>query len=164
MRRVETQHVVVTAVVTDIDMADREVTLRGQDGKEFTITVSDAVQRLDEVKVGDWVRVDYYASVVAELRAATPEEAAAPLTVTDVTGRAPNTLPPSAGTVRQYRVVTTVQSIDTDNQTVTVRGPRGHTLTARAANPENLAKINVGDTIVITYTEGVAVSLVKVNH
>jgi hypothetical protein len=154
---------VATAVVTDIDQANREVTLRGQDGNEFTVTVSDAVRRLDEVRVGDTVRVDYYSSVAAELRPPTAEEAANPFMVTDITGRAPSDLPPAAGTVRQYRVVTVVQAVNLANQTVTVRGPRGHTLTATAANPANLAKIHVGDNVVITYTEGVAISLEKVN-
>ena len=163
MRHVDTQHVVVNATVTDINQDTREVTLRGPDGNEFTVVAGDDVRRLDEVRVGDMVRVDYTTTIVAELREATPEEAAAPFTVTDLTSRSGNRMPAASGNVRQYRVVTTVQAIDPANQTITVKGPHGHMLTARAANPANLARVSVGDTVVLTYTEGVALTLVRMN-
>ncbi|HEY1489522.1 MAG TPA: hypothetical protein VGF90_00670, partial [Verrucomicrobiae bacterium] len=68
MGRIDAVHAMLTAEVTAIDLAKREVTLKGPQRDEVTITVSDAVKRLDEVKVGDSVRVDYLVSVAAEVR------------------------------------------------------------------------------------------------
>ncbi len=48
-----------------------------------------------------------------------------------------------------------------ETQTVTIKGPRGTYLTARVADPSRLTQVHIGDTIVITYTEALAVSLEK---
>src|SRR5277367_2444367 len=87
MGRVEAMHATLSAEVTAIDLAKREVTLKGPLGNEVTVTAGEAVKRLDEVKVGDFVRVDYLVSVVAELRKPTAEEAEHPLVIMDAAGR-----------------------------------------------------------------------------
>jgi hypothetical protein len=58
-------------------------------------------------------------------------------------------------------VVTTIEALDRRNNTVTVKGPMGRYLTARVADPERLTKVHIGDTIVVVYTEALAVSLDK---
>jgi hypothetical protein len=63
--------------------------------------------------------------------------------------------------VQVTRAVTTVVGLDLSAQTVTLQGPTGHTATVRAKNPDNLKKLHVGDTIIVTYTEALAVSLDK---
>jgi hypothetical protein len=37
----------------------------------------------------------------------------------------------------------------------------GHYLTARVADPSNLTKMRIGENIVVTYTEALAISLEK---
>src|SRR5215472_11573626 len=68
MGREEKVLVTITASVEAIDPAKREVTLKGPLGNTVTFTVDKRVKRLDEVKVGDLVRADYYVSVAAEVR------------------------------------------------------------------------------------------------
>jgi hypothetical protein len=162
MGRTETMHATMSAEVTAIDLDKREVTLKGPQSNEVTLTVGDAVKRLDEVKVGDFVRVDYLVSVAAELRPPTPEEAQHPLVIMAAAGRAPTDSAPAGGVARQFKVVTTIEALDRRDETVTVKGPMGHYLTARVADPDNLTKVHIGDTIVIVYTEALALSLDKV--
>ncbi|MCX6922999.1 MAG: hypothetical protein NT154_07295, partial [Verrucomicrobia bacterium] len=63
MGRKEAVLVTLTASVEAIDPATREVTLKGPLGNTVTFTVDQRVKRLDEVKVGDLVRADYYISI-----------------------------------------------------------------------------------------------------
>ncbi len=162
MGRMESVHAALTAEVTAINLATREVTLKGPGGNEVTVTAGDAVKRLDEVKVGDFVRVDYLVSIAAEVRQPTPAEEHDPLVITDAAGRAPADMAPAGGVARQLKVVTTIEALDRRDNTVTVRGPRGRYLTARVADPSRLTQVHIGDNIVIVYTEALAVSLEKV--
>ena len=154
--------VTATAKVVAIDHAKREVTFKGSGGDEVTCTVDKRVQRLNEVKAGDDVTVGYYVSVAGELRPPTPEEAKAPIQIVEGAARAPKDTEPAAGALRTIRVVTTVEKLNLDAQTVTLKGPRGNSVTIRARYPENLKKIKLGDTIIVTYTEALAVALDKV--
>jgi hypothetical protein len=162
MGREESVKATLVAEVTDITLSNRQVTLKGPQGNEVTVTVSDAVKRLDEVKVGDLVRLDYLVSVAAELRKPTAAEAEHPLVIEEVGGRASAHKSPAGGIARRFKVVTTIEELNLTNQTVTVKGPLGRTLTARVAEPSRLKKAHVGETIVIVYTEALALSLEKV--
>jgi hypothetical protein len=63
--------------------------------------------------------------------------------------------------LRRFKVVTTIEGLDRPTQTVTVKGPRGNYLTARVADPSRLTQVRIGENIVITYTEALAISLEK---
>jgi len=160
--RKEAVLVTLTASVEAIDPATREVTLKGPLGNTATFTVDQRVKRLDEVKIGDLVRADYYISIAADVRKPTAEEQKHPLVVLDAAGKAPPGTSPAAGGLRRFKVVTTIEGLDRPTQTVTVKGPRGNYLTARVADPSRLTQVRIGDTIVITYTEALAISLEKV--
>lgn len=65
-----------------------------------------------------------------------------------------------AGTAqRQIRAVVTIEALDRQAQTVTVKGPRGMSYVAHVTDPSNFDKVRIGDTIVLTFTESTAVSL-----
>src|SRR5262249_20235584 len=91
----------------------------------------------------------------------TAAEKEKPLVVLDTAGKAPPGTSPAAGGLRRFRVVTTIEGLDRPTQTVTVKGPRGRYLTARVADPSRLTQVRIGDTVVLTYTEALAVSLEK---
>jgi Cu/Ag efflux protein CusF len=161
MGREEAVLVEVTAKVEAIDLKTREVTLKGPLGNEVTFTVDERVKRLNEVKVGDDVHADYYVSVAGELRKPTAEEEKNPITVLSAAAKAPQGTSPAAGGLRQYKVVTTVEGLDRPTKTVTLKGPMGRYLTVRVADPERLTKAHIGDHVVVTYTEALAISLDK---
>ena len=160
----ESNLVSVTATVQAIDHAKREVTLKGPLGNVITFTVDKRVKRLKEVNVGDEVAADYYISLAGELRAPTEEEKQSPVQILKETVRAPKGTEPAAGALHMMKVVTTVQGLDLPTQSVTLQGqgPMGYTATIRARNVDNLKKLRLGDTIVVTYTEALAISLEKV--
>jgi hypothetical protein len=164
MGRLDALRASLLAEVTAIDITNREITLKGPQGNEETFEVGPAVKRLDEVKAGDFVRIDYLVSVAAELRPPTAEEAEHPLVIMGVGGRASDDSAPAGGVARRFKVVTTIVEVNMAAQTVTVQGPLGRTLTARVADPSRLAKAHVGDTVVIVYTEALALSLKKVDE
>lgn len=162
MGREEAVMVTITASVESINQTNREVTLKGPLGNSVTFTVDSRVKRLNEVQVGDLVRADYFVSFAAELRKPTPEEARNPFVELDAAAKAPPGTSPAAGGLRRFRVVTTIEGLDRPTETVTVKGPRGNYLTARVADPANLTQMRIGDNVVITLTEALAISLEKV--
>jgi hypothetical protein len=70
-----------TGTITDIDYPNREMTLKGPEGRLETFVVDREVKRFNEAKVGDKVSLDYYLGFNAEVRTPTPEEQQNPLVV-----------------------------------------------------------------------------------
>ena len=62
-----------------------------------------------------------------------------------------------AGTRRE--IVVTVGAIDIDEETVAVKGPDGSVETITVANPANLKYLKVGDEVVLTLSNVVAIAL-----
>jgi hypothetical protein len=153
--------VTVTAKVEAIDQAKRQVTLKGPLGNVVTFIVDERVKRLSEVKVGDEVTAEYYVSLAGELRAPTEEEKETPLTIIAGGVRAPKDTSPAGGVLRAFKVVARVVGLDLPTQSVTLEGPLGNSGTIRAENVEKLKQLRLGDTVVVTYTEALAISLQK---
>jgi hypothetical protein len=157
--RTNSVRLTVTGTIADIDYSTRELTLKDSQGDIETFVVGNEVQRFNEAKVGDKVSLDYFLGSSAEVRKPTAEEAQNPLLVEETFNRAgPDANP--AGTVgRRIRALVTIESLDRAAQTVTVKGPRGKSFLARVEDPSNFDKVNVGDTIVLTFTEAAVISL-----
>ena len=155
--------ITATATVQAIDHTKREVTLKGPLGNVITFTVDKRVKRLNKVKVGDEVTADYYVSLALELREPTEDEKKNPVQILGVVARAPKGTEPAAGGLREIKVVTVVQGLDLPTQSVTLQGqgPMGYTATIRANNVDKLKQLRLGDTILVTYTEALAISLEK---
>src|SRR5215467_8858262 len=56
-----------SATVTAIDKSARIVTLQGEDGNKFSVTVPADLKNFDKLKVGDKVDVDYYEGLAVEM-------------------------------------------------------------------------------------------------
>ena len=156
------QSVEATATIAAIDKASRAVTLKLDDGTTTEIVAGPDVKRFDEFAVGDKVHARYTISVTSELRAPTEAEKADPLVVVEGGARAPTDAAPAAGAGRMIRVVATIEALDREKNTVTLKGPNGNSMTIEVADPSVLEKPKVGDTVVVTLAESVALSLEKV--
>jgi hypothetical protein len=121
--------------------------------------MGEGVQRFNEAKVGDKVSLDYYLGSTAEVRKPTAEEAQNPLVVQETVGRAGPDANPAGSATRRIRAVVTIEAMDRAAETVTVKSPRGKYFVAHVANPSNFDKVDIGQTIVLTFTEAVAISL-----
>src|SRR5207244_178156 len=58
----------LTATITAIDKATRDVTLKGPQGNEETVTAGPDVKNFDKMKVGDQVNVEYIEALTLELK------------------------------------------------------------------------------------------------
>jgi len=158
LTRKESARLSYAGTITDIDYENREFTLQDSQGGSQTFIVDKEVRRFSDAKVGDKVSIDYYLGFNAEVRPPTEEEKQNPMVVLD-TSRRTGTDAPSGYDVRQLRALVTIEGLDRKAQTLTVKGPRGKYFTARVEDPSRFEKVQIGDTIVMTFTESTAVSL-----
>jgi hypothetical protein len=149
----------LSAKLKDVDPVTRVITLQDEKGNEETFVAGPSVTRLDEMKPGDTVKVEFTAKTTAELRPPTPEERQTPIAFANVPERNPSSEPPGARVARTLRLVTTVEAVDVPNMRVTLRGPLGDLAVVQGRKAENIKKLHVGDTIVITYADATVVSL-----
>jgi hypothetical protein len=148
----------MTATVVAIDQAKRLVSLKGPKGNVVELKVGEEARNLPQVSVGDTVQVRYYESVAAQIaKPGTPLGA----TLQEAAGRAKPGEMPGAAAGRQLTVVALIEKIDTKNQTVTLKGPEGGTTEVKVKRPQMLEQVKVGDQVVITYTEALAISVEK---
>jgi len=146
----------VTATVTKIDQATREVTLKPDDGDEFSFIASDEVKNLGQVKVGDRVTVTYAEALAYEVKKG--GEVASPATVVAGKSAEPGAKPAGA-IARQTTATVAIVAIDPKVPSVTFKGPAGNTKTIKVMHPEKLQGVQVGDTVELTYTEALAIKL-----
>lgn len=153
------QTVVLTAVVEAINQETREVTLRGPEGETVSFVASEDARNLGQVKVGDIVMAEYVQSMSVDVFANDGyEPGAGNLTVA---GRSEEGAMPALTAIDALVVTATVEEINLEANTFKLKGPAGEIKEYEARNPENLKKAAVGDLVVITYTEAVALSVEK---
>jgi len=149
--------VTMSATVVAINQEKREVTLKDADGNEKTIKLGEAVKNLPQVAVGDQVQVAYYESVNIEvLGSQQAEPATAEMAALETAQPGEK---PSGTMARELTVVATIDAINKDDDTVTLKGPEGNTRTVKVRNPDNLEKVAVGDKVMITLSRAVAVDV-----
>jgi hypothetical protein len=152
---------VVEQVVTvkDVNYAERTVTIAGPTGEEATIKVPDEAQNLDQVHAGSRFRVVYAQSVVIAVVGAKGEPGAAAVDKVELAAK--GDIP--GGTVVSVKEITArVEGIENANRTVSVRGPSGE-LRKYAVGPEveRFDNIQVGDTVVLRYTEALGFKMIR---
>lgn len=147
----------VSAQVVGIDKATRTVTLKGPKGDVFDIVASDDVKNFDQVKVGDFVFARYAQALTLELRK-TKGAAGGPVVSEGAAKAKPGERPAVAG-ARQVTVIADVVAVDPKASTITLKGPRGNTLTLDVRNPDQFKVVKKGDQVEVTYTEALALSV-----
>ena len=143
-----TESVTVKATIEAIDQTSKRVTLKGEKGNYVEVDGS-AMPRFSELKVGDVVTATYSESLAVHVRK--PGEPAPPAGSDTVTRREGA---PGASAARQRTVTVTIQDINPKTPSVTIKTADGRVLTFRVENPKNLEKVKVGDTVDVTYTQG----------
>ena len=146
----------VSARITAIDKATRDVTLKGPQGNEMVVTAGPDVKNFDQLKVGDQVNLNYMEALTLELKKGgglvvqRTEKAGA-------AGAKPGEKP--AGAVgRQVTVVADVVALDPAKQIVTLKGPK-RTVDLKIPDPEQFKRIAKGDQVEATYTQAVAIAV-----
>jgi Cu/Ag efflux protein CusF len=146
----------VTATITKIDPATREVTLKGPKGREVTLLLGPEVKNFSQMKVGDSVNAEYVEALTLELKkggkavVGRTEQAGA---MAAKPGERPGAI---AG--RQLTIIADVTAVDPATQMVTLKGPK-QTVDLKVADPEQFKLIKVGDQVEANYTEALAIAV-----
>ena len=148
--------ITIPATVVAVDKATRDVTLKGPQDNELTVTAGPEVKNFDAVKVGDKVNATYKQAFTVELKkgggmavARTESQGAMQM----------NSGEKVAGTVgRRMTIVADVVAVDTATQLVTLKGPK-RTVDMVVSDPQQLARVAKGDQVEVTYQQGLLMAL-----
>jgi len=155
-----TQTVKVTTVVEAVDREARTVTLKGPQGNTRTLQAREDSNNIDQIEVGDLVNVEYVQHMSIEVFANDGMEPG-----TGVIGAAArNKEGETPGVMEMETTVVTavVEDINIEANTFKLRWPNGEILEYEAQDPENLKKAEVGDLVVTTFTEAIALYMNEV--
>lgn len=153
-----TQTVQVETVVEAVDYEARTVTLKGPQGNLRTIKAENT-PNLEEVEVGDQVNIEFMENLSIEVVTADGAQPGQGV----MTASAVNTPDEAPGGMEMATTVTTavVEAINLENNTFKLKMPGGEIREFTAVNPENLKAAAVGDVVIATHTEAVAIYLAE---
>jgi hypothetical protein len=147
----------LSAQVVSIDKKTRTLSLKGPKGKVVDVVAGDDVRNFDQIKVGDFLVVRYLQSLALELQKAKTGMSGISTTETAVKAE-PGQRPAVAGG-REVSAIAKVTAVDEKAKTISLQGPRGNVVSLDVQNPEQFKVVKVGDEVLVTYTEAVAVSI-----
>ena len=147
----------LSAEVVAIDKGTRTVTLKGPEGDTLDVVASGEVKNFDQIKVGDTVSARYSRSLALKLRKT--KDASGGVTMTEGSSEAPPGERPGLTAGSQITAIAEVTAVDPKESTITLKGPRGKSMTLEVHNPEQFKVVKPGDQVDVTYTEAVALSV-----
>jgi hypothetical protein len=143
--------------IVDVDTTKKLVTLEGSEGRKVTVQVQNP-DNLRAAKVGEPFAARYYD--VVTIRRKKPGENVQSAASVGVWTTNPHGVPGGSRAL-QATVLVTVEKINEADGTVTVKAADGTTQTVKARDPQNLKQLNIGDELVISVYQAIAISLQK---
>ena len=146
----------ISGTLAALDTETREVTLDLGEGKTMSFVAGPEVRNFAQLEVGDLVEIEHGRALLLELRKGSTER---PWRIDDdrTVGAAPGEKP--AGAIgKVVRALVEVTGVHPERGTITVQGPR-NTVELRIPDAAQLAEIDVGDRIEVTYAEAGAISV-----
>ena len=144
----------VTAKVAAVNHETREVTLQMQDGESLSFVASEDARNLDQVDVGDTIMAEYVQSMTIEVRA--PDGSKPTTTRLGGMTETAEGEKPGLTAMDGFTMTATVEEINIEANTFKLKDPDGVVREYPARNPANLKSAAVGDLVIITFTEAVA--------
>ena len=149
------------AKVVDVDLEHRTVSLETPTGDVVTLASREQVVKLEDVSIGDMLVVTYLMALEGEVREPTAEEKAEPWLVVEDAGVSEEPGKPAIGAARKIRAVVTIEGMNRQSGTVTVKDSRGKLHLIGGVEPEKMEGVTLGQHVVMIYTEALALSLEK---
>ncbi len=149
------------ATVETVDLKDRHVLLRAEDGSLETVTVGPEARNLEQVKPGDHVIVRLRLGVVAQL--APSDGSGAPVAQADIAGRTAQGERPGGLVGTATRVRVTFNSYDKKSKKVAFTLPSGEqqsTVIKTKAMQDFAAGLKSGDKVDVTFLRSLAIAVV----
>jgi hypothetical protein len=147
----------VTAQVVAIDAKTRSVTLKGPKGNIVDVVAGDEVKNFAQIKIGDFVVVNFVQSLSLELQKT--KSGATGISQREGAVTAKPGERPAAAAGREITAIAKVTAVDKKAKTITLKGPRGNVVTLDVQNPDQFKVVKVGDEVQVVYTEAVAISV-----
>lgn len=145
----------VTAKVGAINHETREVTLLLGEGESVSFVASEEARNLGQVDVGDIVMAKYVQSMTIEVVAGDGSgPAAGELAAIARTSEGEK---PGIAAISTLVVTATVEDINIEANTFKLKNAEGDIHEYVARDPRNLERVSVGDLVIITLTEAVAI-------
>jgi hypothetical protein len=148
--------------IYEINKNTREITIIGSKGELHTITAGPEIKRFDEIEVGEVITFEFYKYIKAEFRKPTAEELAQPLVILAEGEKEGLDMEPGAALGAVVKAVVTIQVVNLPFMFVNIQGPQGNFTTIKMEDKELIQKLHVGQVVILTYAEAVALSLTKV--
>ena len=150
--------VTARALVETVDVEGRQVLLRGESGRMFTIDAGPEVRNLAQLESGDVVKLEYFEAVAVKM--ADPSKPGDPTSVA-VVERAPEGAKPGAAAGKVVNLVVDFISYDPVTSIATFSLPDGtvETVVVKPEMREFAAARKSGDRIDLTITRAVALSI-----
>jgi hypothetical protein len=151
--------ITATSTVTAIDKANRVITLSFEEGKVQDYKLGEEVRNFDQIEIGDEVKVTLAEAVAIFVRKAGDQPVTSEKRTLQV---APKGEKPSLVVTDTNEMAATVEKIDHAKRTVTVRRLDGSPATFKVdKNVEKLENVKVGDEVVVSITEAMAIAVEK---
>ncbi len=156
---VVTEVLEIRAVVEAIDPAKRLVTLKGPQGRSFTLKADKAVINLNQIRKGDSVRVDFVESIaVLVSRADAPANTAGSRLVSV----APKGAKPAVLLAETVQVTAVVAAVDPKAHTISIKQPGGSRKAVMVDRGfKRLREFRPGDRVILRLTEALALKIEK---
>ena len=150
--------VTVTAVVDKIDLEKRKVTLTLNGGKTKTFKVDKAAVNLDQVQVGDHVKISYTEELIVTVNKSGEAPGAASVGAVNL---APKGSKPGGMMVETTAISGKILAIDTEKRKVTYDDPDGKKKTVKVRKSVDLSGLAVGESVDAVLTESVIINVAK---
>ncbi len=147
----------ISAQVVGIDKATRTITLKGAKGRILDIVAGDEVKNFDQIKLGDLVVARYMESLSLELKKTA--KGSGIVTTSEEAARAQPGERPAVAGAREVTALAEVTAVNPKKSTITLKGPRGNSVTLNVHNPDQFKVVKKGDHVQVTYTEALALSV-----
>ncbi len=147
----------VTATVISVDKADRNITVKGSEGKVRKIEMTEDVKNFDQIRPGDEVVAEVYSALAMRLAEPGKEikDTAENIVTVAKTGEKPKVV-----NVDIVDVLAEISAIDVSTREVVVMGPMGRSVSIVV--PEDIEKfdqLKIGDKVNARYIEAFALSV-----
>ncbi len=148
-----------TATVEKIDLKDRKVTLLLQNGKKKTFKVDKSVQNLDQVQVGDRLKMAYTEELLIAVGKSNQAPGAGSAGEVAVAQKGDK---PGVVMVDTSALSAKILAVDPQKDRVTLLDPDGKKKTIKVSSKiTNLDQLQVGQTVDMVMTESLVVQIVK---
>ncbi len=148
-----------TATVEKVDLEHRKVTLLLQDGKKKTYKVGNDVQNLDQVQVGDRLKMAYTEELLIAVGQSNQAPSAASAGQVAVAQKGDK---PGVVEVDTTAVSAKVLAVNPQKHQVTLLDPDGKKKTIKVSSKiTNLNQLQPGETVDMVMTESLVVQIVK---